>query len=101
MNGADHQTAGLRAAVRAAIAADDLEDTVRAVLEVRFPAEGAGASLDEAGTALGMSPALVAHIEFAALCAIAAGHSQPGAAIQATSGAGASSSCSNAGRGRA
>lgn len=29
MNGPDHHGAGLRAAVRAAIAADDLEDTVR------------------------------------------------------------------------
>jgi DNA-directed RNA polymerase sigma subunit (sigma70/sigma32) len=88
MNGADHQGAGLRAAVRAAIAADDLEDTVRAVLERRFPAEGQGTSLDEVGAALGMSPAMVAHIEFAALCAIAAGRSQPGAAIQTRSGPG-------------
>ncbi len=101
MNGSDHQGAGLRAAVRAALAADDLEDTVRAVLEVRFPAEGLGASLDEAGAVLGMSPALVAHIEFAALCAIAAGRSHPGAAIQTMSGPGASPGRSHAGRGGA
>jgi hypothetical protein len=101
MNGADHQGAGLHAAVRAAIAADDFEDTVRAVLERRFPAEGPGASLDEAGSALGMSPALVAHIEFAALCAIAAGRSRQGAAIQTTSGPGASPDRSHPGRGRA
>jgi hypothetical protein len=101
MNGANHRGAGLRAAVRAAIAADDLEDTVRAVLEARFPAEGQGASLDEAGAALGMSPALVAHIEFAALCAIAAGRSQPGAAIQSTTGPGTAPGRSHAGRGGA
>jgi len=99
MNGLDHQGAGLRAAVRAAIAADDLEAPVRAVLEARFPAEGPGASLDEAGAALGMSPALVAHIEFAALCAIAAGRSQPGAAIQTTSGLGTVPGRSHARRG--
>ncbi|MGE0029444.1 MAG: hypothetical protein AB7O78_19775 [Thermoleophilia bacterium] len=76
MNGADHLGAGLRAAVHAAIAGDGLEDTVRAVLERRFPPEGPGASLDEAGAALGMSPAMVAHVEFAALCAIAAARSR-------------------------
>lgn len=81
MKGADHQGADLRAAVHAAIAADGLEDTVRAVLERRFPPEGPGASLDGAGAALGMSPALVAHIEFAALCAIAARRSRHSAAI--------------------
>ncbi|WP_217914735.1 hypothetical protein [Miltoncostaea marina] len=85
MNGVDHQAAGLRATVRAAIAAGGLEDTVRAVLERRFPAEGPGASLDEAGAALGMSPAMVAHIEFAALCAIAAGRSGRSAAIPTSS----------------
>ena len=74
---------------------------MRAVLEVRFPAEGAGASLDETGAALGMSPAMVAHIEFAALCAIAAGRSRAGAAIQTTSGPGASPGRSHAGRGGA
>ncbi|WP_217913840.1 hypothetical protein [Miltoncostaea marina] len=84
MNGPDHQGAGLRAAVHAAIAADGLEDTVRAVLERRFPAEGPGASLDEAGAALGMSPAMVAHIEFAALCTIA-GRSRQSAAIPTSS----------------
>jgi hypothetical protein len=88
MNGADHRGAGLRAAVRAALAADDLEAPVRAVLERRFPAAGAGASLNEAGAALGMSPALVAHIEFAALCAIAAGRSRGGEAIRITEGGG-------------
>lgn len=95
MNSPDHQGAGLRAAVRAAIAREDLEAPVRAVLERRFPAEGAGASLDEAGAALGMSPALVAHIEFAALCAIAAERSRRGADIQTTSGAD-TSGCSHA-----
>ena len=45
-------TSGLRAAVRAALEADDLEPAVRALLELRFPAEGPGASLDEAGAAL-------------------------------------------------
>ena len=100
MNGADRQGAGLRAAVRAAIAADDLEDAVRAVLERRFPAEGQGDSLDEAGAALGMSPAMVAHIEFAALCGIAARRSHPGAAIQTTRGPDTSGH-SHAGRGGA
>jgi hypothetical protein len=85
MNGADHRGAGLRAAVHAAIAADSLEDMVRAVLERRFPAEGPGASLDEAGAALGMSPAMIAHIEFAALCAIAAGRSRQSAVIPTSS----------------
>ena len=101
MIGADYQGAGLRAAVHAAIAADGLEDMVRAVLERRFPAEGPGASLDEAGAALGMSPAMVAHIEFAALCAIAAGRSHEDAAIHTTSGPGASPARSHAGRGGA
>ena len=101
MKGADHRGAGLRAAVHTAIAADGLEDAVRAVLERRFPPEGPGASLDEAGAALGMSLAMVAHIEFAALCAIAAGRSHPGAAIQTTSGPGTSPDRSHAGRGRA
>lgn len=95
MNGADHQGAGLRAAVHAAIAVDDLEDTVRAVLERRFPPDGPGASLDEAGAALGMSPAMVAHIEFAALCAITAGRSRQGAAIP-TSSQDPRSGCSHA-----
>ena len=61
---------------------------MRALLELRFPAEGPGASLDEAGAALAMSPAMVAHIEFAALCAIAAGEAGcTGAAADAASGA--------------
>jgi len=81
MNGADHEGA----AVHAAIAADGLEDTVRAVLERRFPPEGPGASLDEAAAALRMSTAMVAHIEFAALCAIAARRSRPGAAFPTSS----------------
>ena len=50
----------------------DLEPAVRALLDLRFPAEGRGASLDKVGAELAMSPAMVAHIEFAALCAIAA-----------------------------
>ena len=72
MNGPGHDASGLRAAVRAALEADDLEPAVRALLDLRFPAEGRGASLDEVGAELAMSPAMVAHIEFAALCAIAA-----------------------------
>ncbi len=72
MNGPGDDASGLRAAVRTALEADDLEPAVRALLELRFPAEGPGASLDEAGAALRMSPTMVAHIEFAALCAIAA-----------------------------
>lgn len=88
MNGHDDTSAGLAAAVRAALAGDELEETVRAVLERRFPPDGRGASLGEVGAALGMSPALVAHIEFAALCAIAAGRAHPGVAIETTSGTG-------------
>jgi len=88
VNGPGDETNGLRTAVRAALEADDLEPAVRALLELRFPAEGAGASLDEAGTALSMSPAMVAHIEFAALCAIAArGRRGVSAAIQTGSAA--------------
>ena len=98
MNGTDHHGAGLRAAVRAAIASDDLEAPVRAVLELRFPAMGPGAGLDEAGAALGMSPAMVAHIEFAALCAIAARRSRCDAAIQTPSGPGTSPGRTHAGR---
>lgn len=76
MNGPDRQATRLRAAVRRALAADDLEPMVRRLLELRFPPEGqAGASLGEAAAALGWSPAMAAHIEFAALCAIAATHS--------------------------
>ena len=72
MNGPERDKGALWARVRAALEADGLEPTVRALLELRFPAEGRGASLDEAGAALSMSPAMAAHIEFAALCAIAA-----------------------------
>ena len=90
MNRPGDHTSGLRAAVRTALEADDLEPAVRALLELRFPAEGPGASLDETGAALSMSPAMVAHIEFAALCAIAA-RGRPGAsaAIQTASAAAA------------
>ncbi len=77
MNGPERDTSALRAQVRAALEADVLEPTVRALLELRFPIDGTGASLDEAGAALSMSPAMAAHIEFAALCAIAAAESQP------------------------
>jgi hypothetical protein len=63
----------LRQQVRDALeAGEPREATIRAVLELRFPREGDGASLDAAGEALGMSPALMTHIEFAALCAITA-----------------------------
>lgn len=90
---------GLRAAVRTALEADDLEPAVRALLELRFPAGGPGASLDEAGAALSMSPAMVAHIEFAALCAIAArGRSGVSAAIQTASRAVTSAGRSHAER---
>ena len=87
MNGPGPDTSGLRAAVRAALEADDLEPAVRALLELRFPAEGPGLSLDKTGAALSMSPAMVAHIEFAALCAIAA-RERPSASavIQTASG---------------
>jgi hypothetical protein len=65
--------------VRSALEADDVEPQVRRLLELRFPAEGTpGASLGEAATALGWSPAMAAHIEFAALCAIAARTGRPG-----------------------
>jgi len=89
----------LRAAVRAALEADDLEPAVRALLELRFRVEGPGASLDETGAALSMSPAMVAHIEFAALCAIAA-RGRPGAraAIQTASAAATSAGRSHAER---
>jgi len=88
VNRSGDDTSGLHAAVRAALEADDLEPAVRALLELRFPAEGVGASLDETGAALSMSPAMVAHIEFAALCAMAA-RGRPGAsaAIQTASAA--------------
>jgi hypothetical protein len=87
VNGPDRDGAHLRTAVREALRGDDLEPVVRVLLELRFPLEGPGASLDEAGAALAMSPAMVAHIEFAALCAIAA-RERPSAsaAIQTASG---------------
>jgi len=87
VNGPGHAS-GLRAAVRTALEADDLEPAVRALLGLRFPAEGPGASLDEVGAELAMSPAMVAHIEFAALCAIAAREPRcTGAGADAASGA--------------
>ena len=99
MNGAVDDTSGLHAAVRTALEADDLEPAVRALLELRFPAEGPGLSLDETGAALSMSPAMVAHIEFAALCAIATrGRSGASAAIQTASGAATSAGRSHAER---
>jgi hypothetical protein len=72
MNGPARDATALRAEVRAALDGDGLEPVVRDLLELRFPREGPGASLDATGRALGMSPALVSHIEFGALCAIAA-----------------------------
>ncbi|WP_217922707.1 hypothetical protein [Miltoncostaea oceani] len=99
MNRPGDDTSGLRAAVRAALEAADLEPAVRALLELRFPAEGPGASLDETGAALSMSPAMVAHIEFAALCAVAA-RGRPGAsaAIQTASAAATTAGPSHAER---
>jgi hypothetical protein len=89
VNRPEQDATRLRAEVRAALAGDGLEQVVRELLALRFPAEGAGASLDEAGAALGMSPALVAHIEFAALCAIAAERTRPGAVNLRAGGAAA------------
>lgn len=88
MNRSADDSSRLRAAVRAALETDSLEPAVRALLDLRFPAEGLGASLDEVADQLAMSPAMVAHIEFAALCAIAAGEAGcTGAAADAASGA--------------
>jgi hypothetical protein len=78
VNGPGQGAARLRARVRAALAEDDLEPVVADLLELRFPAHGNGASLDEAGAARGMSPSLVAHIEFGALCALSARRTCPG-----------------------
>jgi DNA-directed RNA polymerase sigma subunit (sigma70/sigma32) len=78
MNGPGPDAAALRRDVRAALADDGLEQVVRDLLELRFPLDGRGATLDEVGVALGMSPALVSHIEFGALCAIAARRSPQG-----------------------
>ena len=99
MNRPGDDTSGLRAAVRAALEGDALEPAVRALLDLRFPAEGPGASLDATGAELSMSPAMVAHIEFAALCAIAA-RGRPGAsaAIQTASGPATSAGRSQAER---
>jgi hypothetical protein len=72
MNGPGPDADALRRDVRAALADEGLEQVVRDLLELRFPLDGRGATLDEAAVALGMSPALVSHIEFGALCAIAA-----------------------------
>jgi hypothetical protein len=79
MNGPGLNAAALRSDVRAALADDGLEQVVRDLLELRFPAAGRGATLDEAAVALWMSPALVSHIEFGALCAIAARRPRRGA----------------------
>ncbi len=84
MNGPGAEALALRAQVRAALEADGLEPTLRALLELRFPAEGPGASLDETGAALSMSPAMAAHIEFAALCAIAAAQQPPRPSVATT-----------------
>lgn len=84
MNGRAGAADRLHARVRAALAVGDLESVVADLLELRFPAEGPGASLAEAGAALGMSAALVAHIEFGALCAIAARRPPARAAITTT-----------------
>lgn len=84
MNGPEREGSALWVQVRAALEADTLEPTVRAMLELRFPPEGPGASLDEAGAALSMSPAMAAHIEFAALCAIAAAEQRPRPSAAAT-----------------
>ncbi|MGE3795247.1 MAG: hypothetical protein AB7I38_15140 [Dehalococcoidia bacterium] len=86
MNGRGDAAGRLRARVRAALAGGDLEPVVSDLLELRFPADGPGARLDEAGAALGMSAALVAHIEFGALCAIAARRSPARAATTTTGG---------------
>ncbi len=86
MNGRGDDAERLRARVRAALAGGDLEPVVADLLELRFPTEGPGAGLDEAGAALGMSAALVAHIEFGALCAIAARRSPARAAMTTTGG---------------
>jgi hypothetical protein len=86
MNGRGGDAARLRAMVRAALAEDDLDRVVADLLELRFPAEGRGATLDGAGAALGMSPALVAHIEFGALCAIAARRPRSRASVTTTDG---------------
>ena len=88
MNRSADDSSRLRAAVRAALETDSLEPAVRALLDLRFPAEDLGASLGEVADQLAMSPAGVAHIEFAALCAIAAGEARcTGAAADAASGA--------------
>ncbi len=86
MNGRGHDAERLRARVRAALAGGDLEPVVVDLLELRFPTEGPGASLDEVGDTLGVSAALVAHIEFGALCAIAARRSPARAEVTTTGG---------------
>jgi hypothetical protein len=99
VNGPGREPNRLHAEVRAALAGDGLEQVVRDLLELRFPAAGPGASLDEAATALGMSPALVAHIEFSALCGLAAARQQPSATT--SRGPAARPGPGTAGRGRA
>ena len=101
MNGRGNDAARLRARVAPAPGGGDLERVVARLLEVRFPADGPGASLDEAGTALGMSAALVAHIEFGALCAIAARGSPARAAVTMTGGPAEDAGCRQDERGRA
>ena len=88
MNGPEREGSALWAQVRAALEADGLEPTVRALLELRFPMDGPGASLDEVGAALSMSPAMAAHIEFAALCAIAAAEQRPRPSTATTTASG-------------
>ena len=86
MNGRGNDAQRLRTRVRIALVGGDLEPVVADLLELRFPADGPGASLDEAGATLGMRAALVAHIEFGALCAIAARQSPAIAAVAMTGG---------------
>lgn len=86
MNGRASDAERLHTRVRAALAEGDLEPLVADLLELRFPVAGPGAGLAEVGAALGMSAALVAHIEFGALCAIAARRSPARAAMTTTGG---------------
>ena len=88
MNGQEQDGRRLRQAVRCTLEGDGLEPWVRALLELRFPPEGArGATLSEAAAALGWSPAMAAHVEFAALCTIAAAEPSRAAAADPRAGA--------------
>jgi hypothetical protein len=88
VNGPGITARRLRTQVRGALdAGEPPEPSVRAVLGLRFPREGDGASLDVVGAILGMSPVLVAHSEFAALCALDA--RTPGGGSQASEDAAA------------